>query len=190
MAVVYGHGSSHVGPGSPCYGCNPARRLLPGQRAQLFEDPLPGVYRTGRIARLDDKLLISRWNSGIRTLRKLGSLSQVNYSLSATADGHAEPRLCRPPNGESSTGTACSPLLSGLDLRSVLCPSRTRPHRVCRPRPLPGDRRLQGDRVRNEARPRRAAQDHGTRSGTPDRRSASNRTLAVGGAAQQICWLH
>src|SRR3954467_5027141 len=109
-----------------------------------------------------------------------GRLSQIGYSLSATTDTQAETRVCQPPDGESSTGTACRPLLPGLDRRSVLCPSRTGPHRICRPRRLRGGRYLQGDRVRRAARPRRAAQGHGTRPGTSNRCRAGHRTLAMG----------
>ena len=81
---------------------------------------------------------------------------------------------------ESSTGTAGRPLLPGLDRRSVLRPPGTGPHRVCRPRRLRGGRHLQGNRVGNEAGPCGATQGHGARSGTPDRRGAGNRAVAVG----------
>jgi hypothetical protein len=52
----------------------------------------PGVQPSSRVA---------AWRCG-----RHGGLSHLKYSLCAMADGHAEPRLCKPPNGESSTGTA------------------------------------------------------------------------------------
>jgi hypothetical protein len=90
-------------------------------------------------------------------------------ALSQTAGTQAGTRVRKPADEESSTGTACRRLLSGLDRRSVLCSSGTGPHRICRPRRLRGGRCLQGDRVRREARPRGAAQGHGTCPGTSDR---------------------
>jgi hypothetical protein len=107
-------------------------------------------------------------------------LSQSGYSLFATTGTKAETRVCQPLDGESSTGTACRPLLPGLDRRSVLCPSRTGPHRIGRPRRLRGGRRLQRDRVRRAARPCGAAQGHGTRPGPTNRCRAGHRTLAMG----------
>jgi hypothetical protein len=50
-------------------------------------------------------------------------LSQLIYSLSATIDAQAETTACKPPDGESSTGTADRTLLPGLDGRSVLRPA-------------------------------------------------------------------
>jgi hypothetical protein len=57
-------------------------------------------------------------------------LSQSGYSLFGTVRTQAGPMAYGAPDGESSTGTACRPLLSGLDRRSVLCPPGTRPHRI------------------------------------------------------------
>ena len=70
----------------------------------------------------------------MRSAERLADLlSQSDYSLSATTGTQAETRVCQPLDGESSTGTACRPLLPGLDRRSVLCPLGTGRHRIGRP---------------------------------------------------------
>ena len=120
------------------------------------------------------------WRHGQGTLLP----SQSGCSLTATAGTQAGKRVCRPSNRGSPTGTASAAarrdLLPGLDGGPVLRAAGARPCRLCRTLRLPGGRHLQGNRVRGEARPGRAAQGAGAGAAARDRRGAGDGAVRWG----------
>jgi len=120
------------------------------------------------------------WRHGQGTLLP----SQSGCSLTATAGTQTGTGACGPSGRKSPTGTASATarrdLLPGLDHRPVLRAAGTRSRRLCRTGRLPGDRHLQGNRVRGETRSCRASQGAGACAAARDRRGVGDGTVALG----------